>query len=205
MKKTSLILLLAMAAAGTTHAQQQTEAEAKLREGLRATTLQLRTVQAEADELRIAKERLEADHAALTQKMESMLKQAVSDQEAYEASKTEMNQMIARQDGEIVRLNTTLGKWKAAYEKAAQVANEKESARASMQARAIQMERKAEDYARKNAELHRLGQEILSRYERFGLGTAITAREPFIGTTRVKLQNLVQDYSDKLSEQTITN
>jgi hypothetical protein len=50
-----------------------------------------------------------------------------------------------------------------------------------------------------------LGKEILERYEKFGLGTALTAREPFVGTTRVRLQNLVQEYSDKLSEQRIKN
>jgi hypothetical protein len=51
--------------------------------------------------------------------------------------------------------------------------------------------------------MYRIGSEILKRYEGFGLGTAIAAREPFVGSMRVKLQNLVQDYADKLAEQKI--
>jgi hypothetical protein len=71
--------------------------------------------------------------------------------------------------------------------------------------RIVDLERKVSEGERKNLELHRLGKEILERYEKFGLGTALTAREPFVGTTRVRLQNLVQEYSDKLSEQRIKN
>jgi hypothetical protein len=43
----------------------------------------------------------------------------------------------------------------------------------------------------------------LDRYEKFGLGDALTAREPFVGLTKVKFQNLVQDYQDKLSDQKV--
>jgi hypothetical protein len=42
--------------------------------------------------------------------------------------------------------------------------------------------------------------EILDRYEKFGLGDAILAREPFTAAKRVKFQNLVQDLSDKLTD-----
>jgi hypothetical protein len=48
-----------------------------------------------------------------------------------------------------------------------------------------------------------MGSEILTRYEKFGLGEAIGAKEPFTGLTRVKLQELVQDYKDKLLNQTV--
>ena len=50
---------------------------------------------------------------------------------------------------------------------------------------------------------YKTGSEILSRYENFGLGEAIVAREPFVGITRVKLQNLIQEYGDKLADQKI--
>jgi hypothetical protein len=48
-----------------------------------------------------------------------------------------------------------------------------------------------------------LGNEVLDRYAQFGLGTAISAREPFVGITKVKFQTLVQDYQNKLTDQTI--
>jgi hypothetical protein len=56
----------------------------------------------------------------------------------------------------------------------------------------------------KNVQLFTLGNEILSRYENFSLGNAISAKEPFVGVTRVKLENLVQDYSDKLLDERAT-
>ena len=34
-------------------------------------------------------------------------------------------------------------------------------------------------------------------------GEALTAREPFVGVTRVKFENLIQDYQDKLADQKI--
>ena len=36
------------------------------------------------------------------------------------------------------------------------------------------------------------------RLENFSYGTALAAREPFVGATRVKLENEVQGYKDKL-------
>jgi hypothetical protein len=41
---------------------------------------------------------------------------------------------------------------------------------------------------------------ILDRYEKFGLGDAILAREPFTAVQRVKFQNLIQDFSEELSD-----
>ena len=63
------------------------------------------------------------------------------------------------------------------------------------------LQRRIDDQQMKNAEMYKIAKEILSRYEKFGLGTALTAREPFVGTTKVKLQTLVQDFADKLADQ----
>ncbi len=60
-----------------------------------------------------------------------------------------------------------------------------------------------DDQQRKNDALFAIGNEILSRYENFGLGNALANKEPFVGVTRVKFQNLIQSYQDKLIEQKI--
>ena len=44
---------------------------------------------------------------------------------------------------------------------------------------------------------------MLTRYEHFSLGDALTAREPFTRLTRVKIETLVQDYQDKLTDNKI--
>jgi hypothetical protein len=51
--------------------------------------------------------------------------------------------------------------------------------------------------------MYKLGLEILGRYEKFGLGTALLAREPFVRNMKVKFENYVQDYGDKLDAQRI--
>ena len=60
-----------------------------------------------------------------------------------------------------------------------------------------------EDQRVRNITMYEVGLEIIDRYEKFGLGDAILAREPFVGTTRVKFQNLIQNDQDKLADQKI--
>ena len=56
---------------------------------------------------------------------------------------------------------------------------------------------------RNNLALHALGLELLSRYEGKGVLESLSAREPFLQIKRVELENLVQDYRDKLDRQRV--
>lgn len=60
------------------------------------------------------------------------------------------------------------------------------------------LERTLADRESRNLELYKVGKEVLDRYENFAFGRALLAREPFTSLSRVKLENLVQDYQDKL-------
>jgi len=166
------------------------DAETKLREQLRSTMLQLRTIQNEKAALQAQQTDSEQKLKTLTAQVESLTKQA------SEAEKTS-----ADQAAEIVQYKEALEKWKVAYQQANEVATGKEAERARLADKSITLERRAADLQMKNAALFKLGNDILKRYERFGLGDALAAKEPFTGITRVKLENLVQDYQDKLIEQ----
>ena len=50
----------------------------------------------------------------------------------------------------------------------------------------------------RNAELFKLGGEILDRYGRKDFFDLVGGSEPFVQSSRVRLENLVQDYEDKL-------
>jgi len=182
---------------------QEEEVMNKLREALRNTTLQLRTAQTQADENRLAKEKLEVEKEELLKKMEVMIAESIADQNAAEKARADLRGMIAKKETQIVQLNQALARWKAGYEEAAKIAREKEAAREKLSIKSIELQRKVDEYARNNMEMFKIATEILVRYENFGLGTAITSREPFVGVTRVKLQNLVQDYGDALANQRI--
>jgi hypothetical protein len=97
----------------------------------------------------------------------------------------------------------TLDKWKADHQKVTEYAKTKEAQAAKLGERVIVLDRQVADQQRRNVAMYKLGMELLARYESFGLGTALTSREPFVGLTRVKFENLIQDYGDKLADERI--
>ncbi|HEX3667320.1 MAG TPA: hypothetical protein VHU23_19010 [Rhizomicrobium sp.] len=52
----------------------------------------------------------------------------------------------------------------------------------------------------KNAKLLKTGNDILDAYQKFDMGDAIGANEPFIGIKRVELENEAQGFDDRLHE-----
>jgi hypothetical protein len=202
----SLIVILCFPAlsAQKVHAADAPNAgEAKLREGLRNTMLQMRTLQTERDALQAAKTQLEQEKQALTQQVGDITKRLAADKEAADKTTADLKARVAAQGEEMIRLKESLEKWKGSQKQAAELAATKEAERAKLAMQVIELQRRVADQQVKNAAMFKIGNEILVRYEKFGLGTALSAREPFVGTMRVKLQNLVQDYGDKLADQRI--
>jgi chromosome segregation ATPase len=205
----NLILSVAIAAISArastaVHAADQAgAAELKLRESLRATMLQLRNAEAERANLQAAKTELEAKNKELTDQAGTMTKQAAANQAEADKTITDLKAKVDERDREIGELRVTLDKWKVDHKKISDFARTKESQRATLAEKVIVLERQVADQQRKNAAMYKLGIEILDRYEKFGLGTALTAREPFVGLTRVKFENLIQDYGDKLADEKI--
>jgi len=178
-------------------------AEAHLREALRNTMLQLRAADDERATLQSAQAQIAREKKALTQQVEALIKQGKSDRAASEATITGLKAKVADQDTEITRLKAAVEKWEADYKQKDAFARATESERARLAEEKIMLDRRIADQQVKNAALFKLGNEILVRYEKFGLGQALTAKEPFVGTARVKLETLVQDFQDKLSDQRI--
>jgi DNA repair exonuclease SbcCD ATPase subunit len=197
------LTLLALLGSIPAQAQQANSPEAKMREQLRSTMLQLRAAETERATLQASQAEAAEQNKALTEKLESLTKQSAANQEASEKTITELNGRVADRETKIAQLDESLAKWKKAYEEAAELARKKEGERAALNQEKIELQRVLADQRTKNAAMFKIGNEILTRYEKFGLGTALGAREPFVGTTRVKLQNLVQDYSDKLADERI--
>src|SRR5207249_58852 len=84
MRTSFLLFTFACGIASAAFAAEQSPAEAKLREALRNTMLQLRTAQSERDTLQITKDQLEMDKKEALEKLaalgkESTAKQAVAE------------------------------------------------------------------------------------------------------------------------------
>jgi chromosome segregation ATPase len=193
MKVNILFLILSVLSFGTAQAAD----EAKLRETLRTLTLRLRSAETERNNLLTEKAQLTQDNKALTEKVDGLTKQAASDKETIAT----LTSKSADQEAALTGAKEALEKWKKAYEQVAAVAQKEKASHDKLAGEVVLLQRKVNDREFKNRELFRLASEILTRYEKFSLGEALAAREPFTGLTRVKLENLVQDYQDKISEQ----
>jgi DNA repair exonuclease SbcCD ATPase subunit len=186
--------------------------ETRLREALRNTAAQLSDAQNQVVTLQASQAQSDKDNAelkakvdALTVQVATLTKQSADDKAASDKAIADLNAQVADQTGQISRLNQSLTEWKNAYNQVSQLATAKEEARAQLALQAALLQRTIDDREAKNIALYKTGSEILTRYEKFGLGDAIGAKEPFVGLTRVKLEKLVQDYKDKLLNQTVTS
>lgn len=210
MKRLFLILSLGVFA-GISHAEEAEDPSLKLREQLRNVMLQLRKAQSDMANAQAAQAASEQKNQELVAEIEkakkateSMVKQTNADKANTEESIAKLNNKLEEREKRLVLLNESLEKWQAGYKKAAEVARTKEAERATLAAEKVENLRLIADRERKNIGLFNAAMEVLDRYENYALGKALTAREPFIGTTRVKVENLVQGYKDKILDNRIS-
>ncbi|EIP99271.1 hypothetical protein OpiT1DRAFT_03784 [Opitutaceae bacterium TAV1] len=196
-----LVLLVLAPVCAFAQAQPDNTMELRLREALRNTTLQLRAAQSESAALQVTQAELEKERDALKKQVAALTRQGEKDRAAAEKEITGLKAIVVTQEEKAGQLSADLAKWKESSEKASLLARDKEQARAALEIRVAQLERTVADREARNVALVKVGNEILDRLEKFGLGDAIKAREPFIGAKRVEIQNLVQDYSDKVMDQ----
>lgn len=196
-----LALAILTATGGLALADQDTEA--RLREALRTATSQLRALEDERTALqaRIAvaeKERdaLKAQVAATRDQLANARKDT-----AAEAGKVaELETRASEQATALDRVQGVLGQCRTANDKAVTIGKSLEEEGRRLSAELDGQRGRAESCEAKNIELYRVGSEILDAYAGVGLGDVVATREPFLGLKRVELENLVQDYRDKLAD-----
>jgi chromosome segregation ATPase len=199
-----LTLLALLLAAPILHASDKlTPTEQKLRELLRNSMIQLRDANTKLSAAQAAQADDEDQIKDLQGKLDDLTKTTTAQKKADDQTIEDQKSRLAANDIQIAHLSDSLGKWKFGYAKLAEYAKATEGKRAELASKIVLLDRRIEDQQVKNSEMYRLANEILDRYANFGLGTAIAAREPFVGIMKVKFQNLVQDYQNKLTDQTI--
>lgn len=201
-----LLLAFAVLLAGAFAApgQEQAGTESRLRDALKNTMLQLRTVTTDRDTLQAQVTDLQSQNDTLAKQFADLKKTSAADKDTDLKTITVLKGQVSDQEDSIARLQTTLDTWKKSQQQAVDIANKTEDKRAKLAELSIHLQRIVDDQKRKNVEMYKIGMELLDRYEKFGLGEALTAREPFTGITRTRFETLVQDYEDKLVDQTIT-
>ncbi len=206
MRKATFLCILALVPLLTVSlsaAEKVDPAVQKMRETIRNSMIQLRDANTKLATAQAAVADDEDKIKGLQVDLDALKKKSTADKKTADDTIDDLKTKLATDDLQINHLTESLGKWKLGYAKLADYAKATEVKRAELASKIILLDRRIAEQQVKNAEMYRLGNEVLDRYAQFGLGTAISAREPFVGITKVKFQTLLQDYQNKLTDQTV--
>jgi DNA repair exonuclease SbcCD ATPase subunit len=182
-------------------AAESADPDARLRESLKATMLQLRNAEAERTALQASQAAAADQIKQLTAQVQALTRHAAEDKAITDKTVEELKTNTAALAAELASTKEALAQSQQAHARVSAIAKTEGEQRAKLEAENAVLQRLVTDREVKNLALYRVATEILGRFEKFGLGDAIAAREPFVGLTRVRLENLVQDYRDKLDDQ----
>lgn len=175
--------------------------ETRLRDALRNALIQARTAENDRAVSEAEKADLKGKNEAFSKQVEALTKQARVDKEKTDKVAGDLRARVAAQEAQIGRLRQDFDKTSDDLRKSEEQAKALEAARSKLADDVILLQRVVADQKTKNREMYKLGLDILGRFEKFGLGEALRSKEPFVGLTRVKLQNYVQDLQDRLADQ----
>jgi chromosome segregation ATPase len=172
--------------------------EARLRDALRSTTAQLRAAEEE-------KARAQASEAALAKKVKELEARVAAESRprGNPRAEAELRAALAAKTESAAKAGDALARLarcEAATQEAAEAGSARERERSELAAQIGPLEQRLRTCETRNAALFLTAREILERYEKVGLGDVLATREPFVGSKRVQLENLAQDYMDRLLE-----
>jgi DNA repair exonuclease SbcCD ATPase subunit len=158
--------------------------EVRLREALRAATEQVQQLQAENSNLKAQP----APQAPAQEPPKDVVSRAT-----YSRAVARLNDQHQADQAQIAKLQ-------AQVQESGKQASDREADKAKTATALSDAQQRIKNLEDKNGKLVAIGNELLQRYQNIGFGEVIGAKEPFVGTTRVELQNLAQDYGDKISD-----
>jgi chromosome segregation ATPase len=196
------VLLAAAALATARRAAADAASEAKLRDALRAATAQVHTLEDE----RAAWKSKEASLEKEVETLRGQLKAAAGAASAASGKRFDRELAEAkRQLAEHVEANRKLAESVVSCQGAARSSTEAgracEDERARLAPQLAAANERLTAAEEKNRRLYRVGKDLIDWLANLGFGSALAAREPFLGLKRVALENAAQDYEDKLYEQ----
>ena len=209
MRSTKILLLVSCAIAAAfafarTQAAETSSGEARPRAALRSTTSQLRALEDE----RAGWKAREAEQQRALEALRAQLGAARQGApKGGDRKRAELDRLLAaqveekaEQAAENARLSQSLAQCQGSTKDAAEAAGKERDRLAAENQR---LGERVKALEARNAGMYQVGKDILDWLSRVGVGGAIAAREPFLGLKRVELENIAQDYQDKLLEQKV--
>lgn len=200
MKRTRHAMIAAGLAGGLLFAATGAGAQSiedKLRSQLRSTTQELRQLQDNQTQL-------QADKTAAEQQRDQALAQVKDLQTQLAAAKgqsgaeAEARRALAEERASHTRDTQQLAKYKTSYEDLLAVTKTRDAQRTQLQNDVKTRDTQLQTCEAQNADLYRVGHEILQAYEHVGIGTFLSSRQPFAESARVKYDDIAQRYGDAL-------
>jgi chromosome segregation ATPase len=195
MRHVSFLLLIAVAVGLPVTARAQSEID-RLREALRSATAQSRSLEDQRVALQAKLTAAEQDRDRLRKQNDAFRAQVKEAEQAYRQAVKDFNERLTERDD-------TLEKWKGAYGEAATVARTKEAERAKLDGQVTALKASNKSCEIKNAQLVKVGSEIVTRFEAMNPIEKLLDHEPVFGIKRVEHQNAAQDYRDKILDQKV--
>jgi chromosome segregation ATPase len=196
----AVLLSCAMLAVGQARAQEST-GEERLREALRQTTIQLRAVQDN-------QATLTAQIDQLKQERDSLQQQLTAAKNAPRPPDAELGQLrdaVAALQQQNAALQAGLQKWQGGYQQAADLARAKDAESRERGAALQQQNAKLGVCVATNGKLIVVADDILHLYHTQSFRDLLLGSyEPLLGFKKVQLENLVQDYEDKIDAQRLS-
>ncbi|PQV46078.1 hypothetical protein [Paraburkholderia sp. BL21I4N1] len=179
---------------GTADAQS---IEDKLRTQLRSTTQTLRQLQDNQAQLQADKTAAEQQRDAAQARLKDVQAQlaAASGKSGGEAA---AERALSVEKNSHARDAQQLAKYKSSYEELLTVSRARDAQRSQWQNDVKQRDARLQMCQAKNADLYRVGHEILDAYEHVGFGSFFASRQPFAQGARVKYDEIEQRYGDAL-------
>jgi hypothetical protein len=194
---TAALLILTLAGVSPAWADNDNP-ETRLRAALRTATARIRELEDQNAQLTAKQAAAERDKLDFTQKAAAADKELGALRQQTASDKTALDQASAAQKQQ----GDSIAKWQASYNQAADTARTRDGDAKRLDGVVGQLRPRVQSCEAKNAELYRIGEEILGLYDKKDFFDLV-AGEPVTKLKRVELENTMQDYEDKMRDNQI--
>ncbi len=201
---TSLLIIGVLASGSVLASDKSAKRE---REMLRRMQQQVQQMQGQVSVLEQEKARLGQELDAAGKELQSAKRTASRLGRELKAEK----QKLEESEKELASTREQLGKTQTRLEETTRNLNDTRHALATTEAAKRNLETVKAHNEReialcedKNGKLYKYGRELMERYEQKSCGDALKQKEPFVGFRQVEIENLLEEYRDRLDTEKIT-
>lgn len=194
------LLVSALACAGLAQAQEQSM-EARLRAQLRTVTGQLQQAQnalAQAAPAATARPAQSADVEALRAELAHSQAQLARERDVRSRRDAQFSTAQQQAQEAVAKASAQVAQFRSAYDELLKMARAAESERHKLAQQAGLQQTAIAQCEAKNQQLYAVGMEVVQAYEQLDMGALMSVRQPFAAQSRVKFEQIAQEYGDRL-------